>query len=78
MALKDLNRGSAWCEIDPANLTDILLLFDKLPGEVSRDKTWAKFWRHVSKPLVAEARKNAKNVKGKKKQWSTFKKYWIF
>ena len=65
MALNKPNQMTV--EIPPANLRDINLMFKQLPKQVSRDKTWIKFWRHVSKPLVKAAKKNAENLNRSKK-----------
>ena len=65
MALNKPNQMTV--EIPPANLRDINLMFKQLPKQVSRDKTWIKFWRHVSKPLVKAAKTNANNLNRSKK-----------
>ena len=65
MAINKPNQMTV--EIPPANLRDINLMFEQLPKQVSKNKTWIKFWRRVSKPLVKAAKTNAENLNRSKK-----------
>ncbi len=56
--------SKSWIEVDPANLRTIDNMFKQLPKQVSREKTWVKFWRLNSKPLVKAAKANALALEG--------------
>lgn len=50
-------------EVNKQNLRDIDLMFKQLPKQVDQNKIWVKFWRHISKPLVKEAKANAMQLR---------------
>tara|TARA_R110002051_G_scaffold266620_2_gene326442 strand:+ start:1964 stop:2518 length:555 start_codon:yes stop_codon:yes gene_type:complete len=56
-------QDSVLIEINKQNLIDINLMFKKLPEQLSDYKTWTKFWRYNTKPLIKEASENAAKLR---------------
>ena len=54
-------------EVDRNNMKAIDNMFKQLPKEVSKNKTWLKFWRENSKPLQRAAKENAAKLNKSKK-----------
>lgn len=57
-------QDSVSIEINKQNLIDINLMFKQLPKQVSEYKTWTKFWRYNTKPLIKAAQENADKLGG--------------
>ena len=57
-------QDSVSIEINKQNLIDINLMFKQLPKQVSDYKTWTKFWRYNTKPLIKAAQENADQLGG--------------
>ena len=46
-------------KLEVLGLKEIENMFQQLPSQVSKQATWTKFWRDVSKPLVKSAQEEA-------------------